>query len=205
MIYLLSEQDLIDRIVNIKNLNSNCFKYLEESSKELLTQQIIYTVARLVTKKMEPVRLSEIAQSISNTTNKAQQDNIRLTIEKTLLKCGIIEKLRYSVRDVRYILTAYRFQKTQNIDSFRGDRLNNIGQIFELPKNLWPIPDEYFLLKTTKNSLESTLKKINSDFDSGSILKGKYENIVLDLNNKLEKISTAIRTKYEKLDLLVIK
>lgn len=202
---MLSEQDLIDRIVTIKNLNSNCFKYLEESSKELLTQQIIYAVARLVTKKMEPVRLSEIAQSISNTTNKAQQDNIRLTIEKTLLKCGIIEKLRYSVRDVRYILTAYRFQKTENIDSFRGDRLNNIGQIFELPKNLWPIPDEYFLLKTTKSSLESTLKKINSDFDSGSILKGKYENIVLDLNNKLEKITTTIRTKYEKLDLLVIK
>ncbi len=202
---MLSEQDLIDRIVTIKNLNSNCFKYLEESSKELLTQQIIYAVARLVTKKMEPVRLSEIAQSISNTTNKAQQDNIRLTIEKTLLKCGIIEKLRYSVRDVRYILTAYRFQKTENIDSFRGDRLDNIGQIFELPKNLWPIPDEYFLLKTTKSSLESTLKKINSDFDSGSILKGKYENIVLDLNNKLEKITTTIRTKYEKLDLLVIK
>jgi hypothetical protein len=178
---------------------------LEESSKELLTQQIIYAVARLVTKKMEPVRLSEIAQSISNTTNKAQQDNIRLTIEKTLLKCGIIEKLRYSVRDVRYILTAYRFQKTQNIDSFRGDRLDNIGQIFELPKSLWPIPDEYFLLKITKSSLESTLKKINSDFDSGSIPKGKYENIVLDLNDKLKKISTTIRTKYEKLDLLVIK
>lgn len=202
---MLSEQDLIDRIVNIKNLNGNCFKYLEESSNRLLTQQIIYAVARLVTKKMEPVRLSEIAQSISNTTNKAQQDNIRLTIEKTLLKCGIIEKLRYSVRDVRYILTAYRFQKTENIDSFRGDRLDNIGQIFELPKNLWPIPDEYFLLKITKSSLESTLKKINSDFDSGSILKGKYENIVLDLNNKLEKITTTIRTKYEKLDLLVIK
>ncbi|QLH08908.1 hypothetical protein [Candidatus Nitrosotenuis sp. DW1] len=202
---MLSEQDLIDRIVTIKNLNNNCFKYLEESSKGLLTQQIIYAVARLVTKKMEPVRLSEIAQSIFNTTNKAQQDNIRLTIEKTLLKCGIIEKLRYSVRDVRYILTAYRFQKTQNIDSFRGDRLDNIGQVFELPKNLWPIPDEYFLLKTTKNSLEYTLKKINSDFDSGSIPKGKYENMVLDLNDKLEKISTTIRTKYDKLDLLVIK
>ena len=202
---MLSEQDLIDRIVNIRNLNAKCFKYLEESSKDLLTQQIIYAVAKLVTKKMEPVKLSEIAQSVSNTTNKAQQDNIRLTIEKTLLKCGIIEKLRYSVRDVRYILTAYRFQKTQNIDSFRGDRVDNIGQIFELPKSLWPIPDEYFLLKATKSSLEATLKKINSDFDSGSIPKGRYENIILDLNNKLEKITIEIRAKYEKLDPLVIK
>ena len=202
---MLSEQDLIDRIVNIRNLNAKCFKYLEESSKDLLTQQIIYAVAKLVTKKMEPVRLSEIAQSVSNTTNKAQQDNIRLTIEKTLLKCGIIEKLRYSVRDVRYILTAYRFQKTQNIDSFRGDRVDNIGQIFELPKNLWPIPDEYFLLKATKSSLEATLKKINSDFDSGSISKGRYENIILDLNNKLEKVTIQIRAQYEKLDPLVIK
>ncbi len=202
---MLSEQDLIDRIVNVRNLNTNCFKYLEESSKDLLTQQIIYAVAKLVAKKMEPVRLSEIAQSVSNTTNKAQQDNIRLTIEKTLLKCGIIEKLRYSVRDVRYILTAYRFQKTQNIDSFRGDRVDNIGQIFELPKSLWPIPDEYFLLKVTKSSLEATLKKINSDFDSGSISKGRYENIILDLNNKLEKVTIKIRVQYEKLDPLVIK
>ncbi|MGI0004492.1 MAG: hypothetical protein ACREAX_04255, partial [Candidatus Nitrosotenuis sp.] len=99
-----SEQDLIDRIVSVRNLSGNCFKYFEESSKDLLTQQIIYAVANLVAKKMGPVRLSEIAQAISNTTEKAQQDNIRITIEKTLLKCGIMEKLRYSVKDVRYIL-----------------------------------------------------------------------------------------------------
>jgi hypothetical protein len=142
-----SEQDLIDRIVNTRNLNVNCFKYLEESSKNLLTQQIVYAIASLVVKKMEPVRISEIAQTIFNTTEKAQQDNIRITIEKTLLKCGIVEKLRYSVKDVRYILTGYRFQKVQNIDSFRGDRVDNVGDVFELPRALWQIPYEYFILK----------------------------------------------------------
>jgi hypothetical protein len=201
----LSEQDLIDRIVNVRNLSGNCFKYFEEASKELLTHQIIYAVAGLVAKKMEPVRLSEIAQSVSNSTEKAQQDNIRITIEKTLLKCGIMEKLRYSVKDVRYILTGYRFQKIQNIDSFRGDRVDHVGEIFELPKALWPIPDEYFLLSASKIAIESTIKKVNSDFDAGLIPRGKFESLTLDLNNKLEQTSAQIRSKYEKLDPLVMK
>jgi hypothetical protein len=200
-----SEQDLIDRIVNVRNLSGNCFKYFEESSKDLLTQQIIYAVAGLVAKKMEPVRLAEIAQSISSTTEKAQQDNIRITIEKTLLKCGIMEKLRYSVKDVRYILTGYRFQKIQNIDSFRGDRVDHVGEIFELPKTVWPIPDEYFLLKAAKTAIESTLKKVNADLDAGLIQRGKFESLALDLNNRLEQTTAQIRSKYEKLDALVIK
>jgi hypothetical protein len=202
---LLSEQDLIERIINVRNLNGNCFKYLEEESKDLLTQQIIYAVANLVAKKMEPVKLAEIAQFLSENSDKAQQDNIRITIEKNLLKCGIIEKLRYSVKDVRYILTGYRFQKTQSIDSFRGDRVGHIGEIFEMPKTSWPIPDEYFILKATKTAIETTLKKVNSDFDAGIIPKGKYESLTLDLNNKLEQTAGIIRAKYEKLDSLITK
>jgi hypothetical protein len=186
-------------------LNENCFKYLEESSKNLLTHQIIYAVATLVSKKMEPVKLSEIAQIITGISDKAKQDNIRLTIEKSLLKCGIIEKLRYSINDVRYILTAYRFQKVQDIDSFRGDRVDNLGEIFELPRITWPIPDEYFILISTKIGLESTLKKINSDFDAGMIPRGRYESLILDLNTKLEQITAKIHAKYDKLDPLVRK
>lgn len=202
---MLSEEDLINRIVNVRNLNENCFKYLEESSKNLLTHQIIYAIAALVSKKMEPVKLSEIAQIITGVSDKAKQDNIRLTIEKSLLKCGIIEKLRYSINDVRYILTAYRFQKVQDIDSFRGDRVDNLGEIFELPRTTWPIPDEYFILIFTKIGLESTLKKINSDFDAGTIPRGKYETLILDLNTKLEQLTAKIRAKYDKLDPLVTK
>ncbi len=200
---MLDENDLIDRIIKVRNLNVNCFKYLEEVSKDLLTQQIIYAIATLVAKKMEPVKLSEIAQYLTKTNSKAQQDNIRLTIEKTLLKCGIVEKLRYSVRDVRYILTGYRFQKIQNIDSFRGDRVDNVGEVFELPKILWPIPDEYFVLGATKKGLEATLKKVNSDFDAGLLPRGEYESIILDLNSKLERVSAKIQAKYDPLVLLV--
>ena len=32
---MLSEEDLIARILKVKDLKENCFKYLEESSKEL--------------------------------------------------------------------------------------------------------------------------------------------------------------------------
>jgi len=81
---------------------------------------------------MGPVKLSEIAQLIIGQSDKVKQDLVRLTIEKSLLKCGLVEKLRYASNDVRYILTAYRFQKIKEIDSFRGDSSEPIGAVFEL-------------------------------------------------------------------------
>jgi len=59
---LLSEEDLFARIIKVKNLKVNCFKYLEESSQALLTQKIIFAMSELTAEKMGPVKLSEIAQ-----------------------------------------------------------------------------------------------------------------------------------------------
>jgi len=151
---LLSENDLVNRITQVKNLKENCFKYLEESSQELLTHKIIFAIAELSSEKMGPVKLAEIAQKVLGAGNKSKQDLIRLTIEKSLLKCGLVEKLRYAVNDVRFILTAYRFQKVRQIDSFRGDRSESLGQVFELPKSTWPIPDEFYILESKKTWLQ---------------------------------------------------
>jgi len=60
---LLSEDDLFARIIKVKNLKENCFKYLEEISKELLTQKIIFALSELTAEKMGPVKLSEIAKT----------------------------------------------------------------------------------------------------------------------------------------------
>ena len=202
---MLTENDLLSRISKVKNLRENCFKYLETSSQELLTHKIIFTIAKLTSEKMGPVRLSEIAQELFETNDKSKQDLIRLTMESSLMKCGMVEKLRYSIRDVRYILTGYRFQKIRKIDSFRGESSEKIGEIFELPKSTWPIPDEFFLLKSQKAGYEEALKIINSDFDSGGIPRGKYEDLIHKLTDKLDQLTNQIRTKFNEIEELVNK
>ena len=201
---MLSDEDLFTRILKVKNLKENCFKYLEESSGELLTQKIIYAISELASEKMGPVKLSEIAQKIIGEGGKSQQDLVRLTIEKSLMKCGLVEKLRYASNDVRYILTAYRFQKIKEIDSFRGESSEPIGDVFELPKDTWPIPDEFYLLLAKKHGCEQSLKKLHSDFDADLIARGKYETLNSDYTKSLNQINEKLDSKYSGLEALVI-
>jgi len=200
---LLSEEDLFARIIKIKNLKVHCFNYLEESSQALLTQKIIFAMSELTAEKMGPVKLSEIAQKTTGQNNKLKQDLVRLTIEKSLLKCGLAEKLKYAPNDVRYILTAYRFQKIKEIDSFRGDSSEPIGDVFELPKSTWPIPDDFYLMLAKKSGYEKALKKINSDFDDDLIPRGKYEDLISDYTKNLNQIQSKLDSKYSGLEELV--
>ena len=201
---MLSEEDIFARILKVKNLKENCFKYLEESSKELLTQKIIFAISELTAEKMGPVKLSEIAQKTIGQSDKSKQDLVRLTIEKSLLKCGLVEKLKYAPNDVRYILTAYRFQKIKEIDSFRGDSSEPIGDVLELPKSTWPIPDEFYLLLAKKHGYEQSLKKLHSDYDTDLIPRGQYENLNNDYTKSLDQINEKLDSKYSALETLVV-
>ena len=201
---MLSEDDLFARIIKVKNLKENCFKYLEESSKELLTQKILFAISELTAEKMGPVKLAEIAQKTTGINDKLKQDLVRLTIEKSLLKCGLVEKLKYAPNDVRYILTAYRFQKIKEIDSFRGDSSEPIGDVFELPKSSWPISDEFYLLLAKKYGYEQSLKKLHSDYDNDLIPRGKYENLNNDYTKSLNQIREKLDSKYSILETLVV-
>lgn len=201
---LLSEDDLFGRILKVKNLKENCFKYLEDGSKELLTQKIIFAISELTSEKMGPVKLSEIAQKVIGQSDKTKQDLIRLTLEKSILKCGLVEKLRYAPNDVRYILTAYRFQKIKEIDSFRGESSEPIGGIFELPKSTWPIPDEFYLLLAKKHGYEKSLNKLHSDFDDKLIPRGKYESLNSEYTKSLNQIRDKLDSKYAGLETLVV-
>lgn len=201
---MLSEDDLFGRILKVKNLKENCFKYLEDSSQQLLTQKIIFAISELTCEKMGPVKLSEIAQHAIGQNDKGKQDLVRLTLEKSLLKCGLVEKLKYAANDVRYILTAYRFQKIKEIDSFRGESSEPIGDVFELPKSTWPIPDEFYLLLAKKYGYEKSLIKLHSDFDNKLIPRGKYETINSDYATSLEEIKEKLDSKYSGLEKLVM-
>lgn len=201
---MLSEDDLFGRILKVKNLKENCFKYLEDGSKELLTQKILFAISELTCEKMGPVKLSEIAQKTIGQSDKGKQDLVRLTIEKSLLKCGLVEKLRYAPNDVRYILTAYRFQKIKEIDSFRGESSEPIGAVFELPKSTWPIPDEFYLLLAKKHGYEKSLNKMHSDFDNKLIPRGKYESLNSEYTKSLHQIRDKLDSKYSGLETLVM-
>jgi len=201
---LLSEDDLFSRILKVKNLKENCFKYLEDSSQQLLTQKILFAISELTCEKMGPVKLSEIAQLATGQNDKGKQDLVRLTLEKSLLKCGLVEKLKYAANDVRYILTAYRFQKIKEIDSFRGESSEPIGDIFELPKSTWPIPDEFYQLIAKKHGYEKSLNKLHSDFDCKLIPRGKYETINSEYTKSLEQIKDTLDSKYSGLETLVM-
>lgn len=201
---MLSEDDLFGRILKVKNLKENCFKYLEDGSKELLTQKVLFAISELTCEKMGPVKLSEIAQKTIGQSDKGKQDLVRLTIEKSLLKCGLVEKLRYAPNDVRYILTAYRFQKIKEIDSFRGESSEPIGTVFELPKSTWPIPDEFYLLLAKKHGYEKSLNKMHSDFDNKLIPRGKYESLNSEYTKSLNQIRDKLDSKYSGLETLVM-
>ena len=201
---MLSEEDLFARILKVKNLKENCFKYLEESSKELLTQKILFAIAELTAEKMGPVKLSEIAQKTTGANDKSKQDLVRLTIEKSLLKCGLAEKLKYASNDVRYILTAYRFQKIKEIDSFRGESSQPLGDVFELPKDTWPISDAFYLLLVKKHGYEEALKKLHADYDGDVIPRGKYETLNSEYTKSLDQINEKLDSKYPGLEALVV-
>ena len=196
---LFEEKDLFERIIQIKNLKEGCFKYLEESSKDLLTHKIIFSIAKLSSEKMGPVKIAEISKDVFGEDEKSKKDLIRLGIEKSLSKCGMVEKLQYASNDVRYLLTAYRFQKVREIQSFRGDRVESFDK-FEIPKSLWPIPDEYFKLLSKKFGYDEALKKINSDFDHGVIPRGEYEDLIREYSQNLTQIQNKIHSKFNGLE-----
>ena len=201
---MLSEEDLIARILKVKNLKENCFKYLEAVSKELLTQKILFAIAELTAEKMGPVKLSEIAQKTTGAHDKSKQDLVRLTIEKSLLKCGLVEKLKYASNDVRYILTAYQFQKIKEIDSFRGESSQPIGDVFQIPKDTWPISDAFYLLVAKKHGYEQSLKKLHADFDGDVIPRGKYETLNSEYTKSLDQINEKLDSTYSGLETLVM-
>ena len=101
-------------------------------------------------------------------------------------------------------MTAYRFQKIKEIDSFRGESSQPIGDVFELAKSTWPLSDEFYLLLIRKHGYEQALKKLHTDYDGDLIARGKYETLNSDYTKSLNQINEKLDSKYSNLEALVV-
>jgi len=72
-----------------------------------------------------------------------------------------------------------------------------------LPKSSWPLPDQYFILQSKKYGYEEALKKINSDFDLAIVARGTYENLMRELNGKLDQITKKLDSNFSGIGELV--
>jgi hypothetical protein len=186
------------RILKVQKLSQDCMKHLQPD-KEALANQILYALLERSSVKNEPVKLSEIAKAIYGSADKDKQDILRLTMEKTLLKCGIVDKIYFAERDVRYFPVAYRFQEVQRVETGTGAKIEQLmGDIVQLPRKNWPIPAEYFDLISSKAGCEQALKKVEEDFGQGLVTSSVHEKTRARLQKELEGISKKLK-EYEAL------
>jgi hypothetical protein len=154
-------------------LSPRCMRYIRQNDS--LANRIFHSIAELVIQTGGPVKLAEVADAVYGSKQKRKQDSIRLTIDKTLLRCGVVERTKLGPRDVRYFLTAYRFQETQVLETKNGPVTKRVGAVVAVPLRYWPIPSEFFLLKSDQVGYESALAKLDEDLKKGRISKNTYE------------------------------
>jgi len=190
------EEELCRRLQRVLPLSKKCIKYVKapEQTEELLTHKVLLSLAKRVHEKREPVKLRDIVKSVYGSVTKRDMDIVRLVIGKTLIPCGIVEKLRIGKRDVRYLLGAYRFQEARQVYSSSGQILTEpVGPIIEIPREHFPIPSEVFQLLLSKRGLDRVLSKLNEDFGCGKIgetlfqkMKTEYEGLRENACKKLK-------------------
>lgn len=173
-----------------------CIKYIQADG-DALANRILSALLEASSKKNEPVKLSEITEVIYGTSEKDKQDVVRLTTEKTLIRCGIVDKIYFSERDVRYFPVAYRFQEIRRVETGAGAKIDQlVGDVVELPRDHWPVPKEYYELTTSKAACEDALAKLEVDSEQGSIGPRAYQRIREKVQKDLEDLSKNL-AKYE--------
>lgn len=170
-----------------------------QRDKEALSNQILYALLETSSTKNEPVKLAEITEKIYGASAKEKQDVVRLTTEKTLIRCGIVDKIYFSERDVRYFPAAYRFQETNRLETGTGAKIEqSVGDIVAFPREYWPIPKEYFELVASKAACEDTLAKVEEDFRQGLVSRQTSQKMRRKLQDDLEAILKRLK-EYDKI------
>jgi hypothetical protein len=164
---------------------------------DALANQILFALLKASSRKNEPVKLSEISDVVYGSTDKDKQDILRLTIEKTLIRCGIVDKIYFAERDVRYFPVAYRFQEVRRIETGTGSKIEQVvGEVVELPKDGWPVPREYFELLTSKAGCEDALRKLEEDSKRALVTPSASQQVKAKLQKELDGISKKLK-EYE--------
>jgi len=187
------KEEAVKRILKVQKLPQDCMKHVLTDG-EALANQILSALLKASSKKSEPVKLAEIADLVYGEAEKDKQDVIRLTMEKTLIKCGIVDKIRFSDRDVRYFPVAYRFQEVRRIETGTGSKIEQlVGDAVELPRDYWPVPKEYYELVTSKAGCEDALAKLEDDSKLGAVGPQAYQRIKTKLENDLEDVKKKLK------------
>ncbi|UCC58869.1 MAG: hypothetical protein JSW14_02930, partial [Candidatus Bathyarchaeum sp.] len=106
-------------------------------------------------------------------------------------------------KDVRYLLTAYRFQETRKVESSSGQVIRKpVGAIIEIPREHFPIPSEVHQLLMCKTSLDSVLNRIEEDFGRGKISETLYRTMRTEYEKLMEDVCERLKEHNELVKLL---
>ena len=200
------DRELCGRLQRVLSLSEKCIKYVkppEQAEEELLTHKVLLSLAKEVKRKRGPVSLRDIAEGVYGSVKKRDMDVLRLLIRKTLIPCGIVEKLYVGKRSVRYLLRAYRFQETHKVYSTSGEIVKEpVGPIIEIPREHFPIPSEVFELLLSKKSLDRVLSRLDEDFGRGKIGEKLYRKMKTEYEVSMESTHEKLKEHDELLKLL---
>ena len=200
------EKELSQRLLRVIPLSEKHIKYVKEAEQpeeELLTRKVLLSLAKKVCEKREPVKLREIMDDLYDPVTKREMDVVRLLIKKTLIPSGIVEKLYIGKKDVRYLLTAYRFQETRKVESSSGQVIRKpVGAVIEIPREHFPIPSEVLQLLMCKTSLDCVLNRIEEDFGRGKISETLYQTMRTEYEKLMEDVCERLKEHNELVKLL---
>jgi hypothetical protein len=181
------------RIAKLKKLPAECMKYVARG-EDSLASQILTALLKASSKDNEPVKLADIAEVMYGPGHKEKLDVVRLTMDKTLIKCGIADKIYFSDRDVRYFPAAYRFQEVSRVETGTGTKIEQlVGSVAELPREYWPVPREYFELVAARGASDDALAKVEEDHSLGVIDDRTYEEAKRSLKQEMETLSRKLK------------
>lgn len=174
-----SEELILSSLLNVKDLMEHDMKYLMLEEEDSTTVRAFKALLELVKEKRRPVRIKEIAMRLyGENVTKSKEDSVRIILERSYVKKGIVRKLLSEARTAYYIPSAYRFR----IVGRRSEK------IVEIPRKYWPFPKEALMLYVEKKTIERILEKIEEDYSSGKISRETYDRAIKYYEAKLKKL-----------------
>jgi hypothetical protein len=195
-------EEALKRVSKVVKLQQDCAKYLQMDGGSLASQ-ILLGLLKATAAKQAPVKLSEIVDAMYGKEGREKQDVVRLTMEKTLLKCGIVEKIYVGERDVRYFPAAYRFQEVSRSETSSGSKTEQlVGAEVRLPAKYWAVPAEAYQLIVEREACMKALDKLEEDVRRGSVDAEEYRRMKEGLTRSLSETEKRLKNYGEIVSLI---
>jgi len=189
-------EESIKRIQKLLKLPHECMKHVRLEN-DALANQAFLALLKATSRRGEPVKLPDLVKILYGGGEKDKQDVVRLTMEKTLIKCGVVDKVYFSDRDVRYFPAAFRFQEVNRVETGTGTKMEQlVGEVFEVPPEYWPLPQEYFELLTAKKGYDDALHKLDEDSEKGGVDRKTHRRLKEKMQGELDRVTKKLK-EYE--------